>query len=89
MSKQVYSISYDNFYISEDIVTIDKIDDYIKSELDKEDNGEISSLFCSIIISEYKGYELLKQDNGDYILKLNIDDGDSHRVTLVKCNMFL
>lgn len=86
--QQLYAVSYDNFYISEDIVTLYSIENYIQQEKDRD----FSRLFSCNFYEDYQGYKLTKKDDGDYELTLEFDeygDLETVKVTLVKCNMFI
>ena len=91
--KQLYVISYDNFYNSSDITSLDKIESYIQKQLEIEKKGELSRLFsnCCSLYYNYINYELKELENGDYELILNFDDDflETSTITLVKCDMYL
>ena len=89
---RIYSISYDNFYTSKDVTTLDSIDHFILIHKELEKGGEFSEVFCCHSIDDYVGYSLINLGNGDIELKLIFIEDDCEEVkliTLVESNMYI
>jgi hypothetical protein len=87
--QNLYVVSYDNFYYSNDIVDLNKIKDYITKQMQLEENNEYSGLFSCNFFKDYSHYSLENIDKKDYKLTLHFIDDDPRSVTLTKCNLFI
>lgn len=88
MNKIYYNISYDNFYMSNEIVTLDNINKLIDRHIESASKYEYTALFSCNDLDDYIGYELIQCDNDTYTLKINFKDDEYITVTLYKCVMY-
>ena len=88
--KQLYNVSYDNFYYSNDVLTLDSIDYFIKSHIELEKDGEFSAIFCLYDIKDYSHFKINKIDGSfDFTLELFFSDGDKMQISLIESTMFI
>lgn len=90
--KQLYSLSYDNFYVSEDVTNLESIEHLIEEHKKLEESGEFSALLYCNFVEDYSHYELKEEGNGDYELTLFFNengDMETRTFTLRKCNIYI
>jgi len=84
-----FTISYDNFYMSNEITTLEGIDSLIETHKQMHINGEYTVLFSCNELEEYLGYELIKVNDNQYTLRLDFNEVnswvDAINITLHKC----
>ena len=88
----LFIVSYDNFYLSRDIVDISNIKKFIEKQIEIDCNGQYSGLFSCNFSEDYKDYELEKIEENEYKLTLFFNENDNietRSVNLIKANMFL
>jgi len=86
----LYTVSYDNFYMSADITKLSGLDTLIKKHIELEKKGNFSSIFCANCYLDYVKYELI-QKNNDYDMILHFNDNghdETFTISLIRCNIF-
>lgn len=83
-----YTLSYDNFYMSSDITTLESIDRLIDRHIELDRIGEYSALFVCNSPSEYLSRELIKVNDSNYTLRLHFEDDDTRDISLHRCTIY-
>lgn len=81
-----YIVSYDDFYLSDDIVTLGTVENLINDH--RKNDGPL--FYCNLV-DEYVSHDLKELKNGDYELTLLFnDDGypEFRTVTLRKAKVY-
>lgn len=87
--KDLYVISYDNFYMSKDIVTLDNVPKMINAHMKLEQSGMYSGLFNTNDVNDYNGYTLVIDGSIEtYKLRIHFHDDDDRVVTLHKATVY-
>lgn len=86
---KMYIISYDNFYMSSDITTLEDISILIQGHINLVKQDDYSALFICNDYEDYTHFSITKVDITTYEVTLYFKDQDTTKITLHEATSYI